>query len=748
MAFLRSELGGALLALSALAPSAACTSHTAPSAGVMPLAAAAAAPLPATAAVPLAAGAAASHASDSAASGGGSGTSAGLETACNGVDDDGDGLVDVLLPTGPNACSTSLLGACASGFAACEGGRRVCLGPAPMPEVVDGIDNDCNGEIDDVPVVSVRPRALLLAPRYAWTDAAPDIATVSAVLAQAGIPYDAQPPGTDWEPQLQTLDRYALAVVPGYLLGAAMSGGARAALEKFASRGGVVVVFKPVGTPEERQAWMLAGLRASARRRDVLDIRFDGARPAAVTDIDSPEERTLHINDHAAPDAVESYLFDPDPAAGTQVVAHGLGGAMSGAAITRRPVGKGAVYAVGHDLSTYGAVRCYVNCFEPSGDVLRLFLEGALREGAAGHVVLKHTAAGEAPSVLVVTHDVDAPDAYSEGSWGPPGALQMARVEHARGVRATFNITTDYVVGYYSERTVRELCDLGMCPLGAHSVTHPEDFAKLPAGTCTETRATYGAKRTLCGEIRVSRDVLTQVMGRAPRVWRSPYLALPPQLFELLVKNGFAFDSGFGVGDLPYNLPLDLAAVGFHQNRFQRSPLIEFPVACEDGYDEVKAGVHHRVELQESSRARFATMWQYVMLRNAQNRAMTTLLVHPSRGRDLPPENVKVKVDALGAFLDRAAAAGVVARPLEEVGDFWRARLDAALDATYESASGYSGTLTIGRTTAPGLTLEFGDVIYDFSCAACGEFRVHGKRVVLVGALSPGTNAAFTARVK
>jgi peptidoglycan/xylan/chitin deacetylase (PgdA/CDA1 family) len=671
-----------------------------------------------------------------------------IETACNGIDDDGDGLVDVLLPMGSNACTTSMRGACASGFAACEGGRRVCLTPAPTPEVVDGIDNDCNGEVDDVPVTSVHPRALVLAPRYAWTDAAPDISTVAAVLAQAGIPFDEQPPGTDWEAQLQTLDRYALAVVPGYLLGAAMGAGARAALEQFAGRGGVVVVFKPVGTPDERQSWMLCGLRASVRRRDVLDIRFDGARPPAVSDIDSPEERTIHINDHAAPDAVESYLLDPDPAVGTQVLAHGFGGAMSGATITRRPLGQGAVYAVGHDLSTFGAPRCYVNCFEPSGDVLRLFLEGALREGAAGHIVVKHTMPGEAASVLIVTHDVDAPDAYNEGPWGPPGALQVARAEHERGVRATFNVTADYVVGYYNERTVRELCDLGMCPLGAHSVTHPEDFAKLPVGTCTETRATYGSKRTLCGEIRVSRDMIAEVMGGPPRVWRSPYLALPPQLFELLAKNGFAFDSGFGVGDLPYNLPLDLAAVGFHQNRFRRSPLIEFPVACEDGDDELRNGAHHRMELRDASRAKFASMWQYVLLRNAQNRALTTLLVHPSRGRDLPPENLRTKVDALGAFLDRAAAAGVLIRPLEEVGNFWRARLDASLDATYEAASGYSGTLTIGQATAAGLTLEFGDVVHDFSCAACGRFRVHGKRVVLVEALPVGTKAAFTARVK
>ncbi|MBV9948795.1 MAG: polysaccharide deacetylase family protein [Myxococcales bacterium] len=670
--------------------------------------------------------------------------------ACAGIDLDGDGRIDHLVPTGPRACKTGLRGACGDGVADCGGGPAGCMGPAPMPEVFDGVDNDCNGKVDDVPIESVHPRALVLAPRYAWTDAAPDIATVSAALAQAGIPFDEQPPGTDWEGQLERLDRYALAVVPGYLLGAAMGAASREAFEQFARRGGVVVVWKPVGTGDERRAWALAGLRASARRRDVLTIAFDGVRPPPVTDLDSPEERTLRINEHAAPDAIETYLLDPDPAAGTEVVAHGYGGAMAGAAITRRPLGKGAIYAIGHDLATFGAPRCYVNCFEPSGDVLRLFLEGALREGARGHVALKHTAPGEASSVLIVTHDVDAPDAMNDGPWGPPGALQVARLERAHGVRATFNVTTDYVAGYYNERTVRELCDLGGCPLGAHSVTHPDTFAKLPEGTCAETRATYGEPRTLCGEIRVSRELVGQVTGRPPRVWRSPYLALPTNLFSVLAKSGFDYDSGFGIGDLPYNLPVDLASVGFHQNRFRRSPLIEFPVACEDGQDVVQNGAHRRVEVQAGNRGWFTAAWRHVLLRNARNRSMTTVLLHPSRGRDLPPENVRVKVEALGTLLDDAAAAGadVLARPLEEVGDFWRARLDATLEAEYDAADGYTGSLTIGKTSAPGLTLEFGDVVHEFICPSCGEFRVHGKRVVLTAALTPGSKATFQAKVR
>jgi peptidoglycan/xylan/chitin deacetylase (PgdA/CDA1 family) len=673
---------------------------------------------------------------------------AGIETTCNGLDDDGDGLVDVLLPVGPNACATPLPGACGRGFAACEDGRRVCFAPPPLPEVFDGIDNDCNGVVDDVPDVAVRPRAVVLAPAYAWSDAAADVANVVAALAQAGIPFDEQAPGSDWSTNLAMLDRHALAIVPGYVIGAAMPKDVSDALEAFARRGGVVVVFKPIGTDTATQAFRLTGLSRSTRRRDVLDLRFDGAAVPAVMFLDSPEERRLPINPRGSTAAVEAYVLEPDPGAGTQVVAHAHAAGALGPVITRRPVGKGAIYAFGHDLATFDAFHCYVNCFEPSGDVLRLVLEGALREGAAGHVVLRHTAPGEASGVLLVTHDVDAPDAQNAGPWGEPGALQAAAIERAHGVKATFNITTDYVHGYYNPKALTGLCALGMCPLGAHSVTHTHEFARLPLGTCQETRASYKTASSLCGEIKVSRDLVADLAGRAPRVWRSPYLDLNPRLFRELVKHGFAYDSSFGVGDLPQNLPVDLANVGIFQDRFHHAAMLEFPIACEDGLDMVENGHHRREELQARNRARFSSLWRLALLGNLHNRAFTTVLLHPSRGLDAPIENVGVKMEALASLLDDAASLGVTVRTMEEMGDFWRARLDTGLDATFDTASGYSGTLTIGRTTAPGITLEFGDVITSFSCAACGEVKVRGKRVVLVNALPVGTEASFVARVR
>lgn len=671
-----------------------------------------------------------------------------IETACNGRDDDGDGVTDLLLPVAPNRCDTHLPGACGHGFAACEDGKSVCLAPPPMPEVANGIDDDCNGVVDDVAPRKTHARVLVAAPRYAWKDAGPDLATVTATLAQGGIPYDEQAAGTDWREALHGLDNYAAVVVPGYLIGEVVAPDIKAMLEGFAERGGVVVIWKPIGKDDERAAWQLTGLRSATRHHDVEELRFTGTAPITAA-IDSPEERRLPINSQAAPDGVEVWVLDPDPAASTETIAEAyVNGAPAGAAITRRRIGKGSIYALGHDLSTYDAARCYVNCFEPSGDVLRLVLEGALREGAGGHVVVKHTAPSEASSVLVLTHDIDAPDSQGSGDWGEPGALQAARVEHARGFRATFNITTDYIAGYFNPSVLTELCGLGMCPLGAHSVQHGMNFGTLPYGTCTEDRKTYGKTPTLCGEIHVSSELVRRAIGTAPRAWRAPYLAINPRLYEALAREHFAFDSGFGVGDLPWNLPLDLAAVGFHQDRFHHVPLLELPISCEDGIDEVVQGKHHRVELQASNHAKFVALWRYILVQNARNRSFTMLLMHPSRGRDQPDDNVGVKIRALTEFLDDAALEDVTVRSFEDIGDFWRARLATGLDASYDAGT-YTGTLTADKVAAPaGFTLEFGDAIKTFTCERCGATRIHGKRVVIVGAIPPHTTATFVARTR
>jgi hypothetical protein len=69
---------------------------------------------------------------------------------CDGIDNDCDGVVDNGNPGGGSACSTGQLGVCAAGTTACQGGAIVCnRNVGPSAEICDGRDNDCNGQVDE-----------------------------------------------------------------------------------------------------------------------------------------------------------------------------------------------------------------------------------------------------------------------------------------------------------------------------------------------------------------------------------------------------------------------------------------------------------------------------------------------------------------------------------------------------------------------------------------------------------------------
>ncbi len=70
---------------------------------------------------------------------------------CDGLDNNCDGDVDEGNPQGGGSCTTNNIGACRVGQFLCDGGSLVCDAPEPgeLAEVCDGVDNDCDGATDE-----------------------------------------------------------------------------------------------------------------------------------------------------------------------------------------------------------------------------------------------------------------------------------------------------------------------------------------------------------------------------------------------------------------------------------------------------------------------------------------------------------------------------------------------------------------------------------------------------------------------
>jgi len=71
------------------------------------------------------------------------------QESCNGLDDDCNGTVDDGDPGSGGVCPTGQQGICAQGQWHCQNHVLVCVAPSPIAETCNGLDDDCNGVPDN-----------------------------------------------------------------------------------------------------------------------------------------------------------------------------------------------------------------------------------------------------------------------------------------------------------------------------------------------------------------------------------------------------------------------------------------------------------------------------------------------------------------------------------------------------------------------------------------------------------------------
>lgn len=350
------------------------------------------------------------------------------------------------------------------------------------------------------------------------------------------------------------------------------------------------------------------------------------------------------------------------------------------AAVTSNDFGEGKAYALGFELKDlvlrnllnkdYSTQRTWSNGFEPTTDVILLFLRAVYTENQST-AVYKHTSPGNSTSALLITHDVDS-------QTGMDSMFYFSEWEANNGIKAHYFITTRYfsdglMSNYYKEENyskMKSLLDNGH-QIGSHSVGHFPDFANMtifPIGEIGNKKENYQPAYhngvtiggTVTGELEVSRDLLNNDIGANVRSFRSGYHAFNLRLTNVLSDLDFAFNSSQSANNLLTNFPFRQRT----NSAYSGSPtnVYEMPMTISDA--------SKSFPLSEETIDIVVARWQSVLSKNDANNAPTVLLIHPNRGWKLGVQQ---------AFLENISST-VIPYEFNAFGDYWLERRDLDFD--------------------------------------------------------------------
>jgi peptidoglycan-N-acetylglucosamine deacetylase len=156
------------------------------------------------------------------------------------------------------------------------------------------------------------------------------------------------------------------------------------------------------------------------------------------------------------------------------------------------------------------------------------------------------------------------PTMLSRGDFGVVGAARILEVLERHSIRSTWFIPGHTIESY--PEACRAVVRAGH-EIGHHGWTH-----RVPASLTREEEA---------AELERGNAAIEAIAGRRARGYRSPAWDLSPWSIDLLIEQGFLYDSSL-MGDdyLPYQAPVGDVAELEQPLRFgQDSPLVEMPIS-------------------------------------------------------------------------------------------------------------------------------------------------------------------------
>ena len=305
----------------------------------------------------------------------------------------------------------------------------------------------------------------------------------------------------------------------------------------------------------------------------------------------------------------------------------------------------------------------YINGFEPLSDFFPLFLRG-LYENIQKKGLLLSTAPGSAKATVVLTHDVDFVRSV-------PNMDRFVALEKEKNVTATYTIWVKYLRDYKDlpffipqeiQRVVK--AENEGFDIGSHTVEHTANFDRLPFGNCRESYPQYrpvalsrkkdGGEPTLCGEVKVSKELLLGAGVKEVVSFRSGELLYHPRLPEVLERFGYRYSSCFSAEDVmsyfPYRYYRDFYPLK------EPSKIWEIPLAYED--EEFPPLIFRLGKAKE------------LLKKISENGGVFTILIHP----DLTLWRLKnLDLLFLKKFLEEIGP-DIAVKNMKEFGDFWDLR--------------------------------------------------------------------------